>query len=186
MTRQPDQLWHSVFRQPFTGLSIGKPDHAAGETIHHLSLNLEKLGGKPKDKDLARCCIGALWLKADFFDEAHNIFQDLKSQTGSLWHGISHRREKDYSNAGYWYSRCGNHPAAHQMANKIPGELAGPFIDKLKFTPNWDFNKLNSIIQDNIRNNSCLIQLMALQEFEWCQVFQWTINSALGMDVLIA
>ena len=80
----------------------------------------------------------------------------------------------------------GNHPAAHQMANKIPGELAGPFIDKLKFTPNWDFNKLNSIIQDKIRKNSCLIQLMALQEFEWCQVFQWTINSALGMDVLIA
>jgi hypothetical protein len=53
---------------------------------------------------------GALYYAVDAFDPAHRIFQDEKSDLGSYWHGMMHRREADFDNARYWFRRAGGQP----------------------------------------------------------------------------
>jgi hypothetical protein len=43
----------------------------------------------------------------DAVDEAHRIVQEIKSDEGSYWHAMVHRREGDFENARYWYRRTG-------------------------------------------------------------------------------
>jgi hypothetical protein len=54
--------------------------------------------------------MAGLWLYCGFFDESHQIAQDIKTADGSYWHGILHRMEPDAGNAGYWFRRVGQHP----------------------------------------------------------------------------
>lgn len=50
----------------------------------------------------------ALWLtKADRWDEAHDIAQEIPSKTGSWIHGLLHAIEGDFGNSGYWFHRAG-------------------------------------------------------------------------------
>src|SRR5689334_664586 len=51
-----------------------------------------------------------LWLYVDDLDRSHTISQGIHSPTGSLWHGIMHRREGDFSNSLYWMRRAESHP----------------------------------------------------------------------------
>jgi len=50
----------------------------------------------------------ALWYAGRHdWDMAHNIAQDIHSETGSWIHAHLHRQEGDESNAAYWYRRAG-------------------------------------------------------------------------------
>ena len=50
----------------------------------------------------------ALWLtKKDQWEPAHNVAQDIHTETGSWIHALLHRIEGDIGNAAYWYSRAG-------------------------------------------------------------------------------
>ena len=51
-----------------------------------------------------------LLLYNDDLEESHTLSQGIPSATGSYWHGIMHRREPDYPNAGYWFRKVGEHP----------------------------------------------------------------------------
>jgi hypothetical protein len=54
----------------------------------------------------------ALWLaKADRWDEAHDLCQEVPGTAGAWIHAWLHRQEGDISNARYWYSRA-DKPAA--------------------------------------------------------------------------
>jgi len=68
-----------------------------------------------------------LWLAAGDLDRSHTISQDDASAEGSLWHGIMHRREGDYSNAAYWMRRVGSHDAFDQLAEQYGGEYRDPY-----------------------------------------------------------
>tara|TARA_R110000850_G_scaffold247744_7_gene372692 strand:- start:3485 stop:3778 length:294 start_codon:yes stop_codon:yes gene_type:complete len=53
----------------------------------------------------------SLWLtKAERWDEAHDIAQDISSKMGSWIHGFLHAIEGDFSNSAYWYNRAGEPP----------------------------------------------------------------------------
>lgn len=52
----------------------------------------------------------ALLYAVDGLDPAHRIFQAEKSDLGSYWHGMMHRREGDFDNARYWFRRAGRLP----------------------------------------------------------------------------
>jgi len=49
----------------------------------------------------------ALWHdgKGDW-DHAHRIAQEVDDETGAWVHAYLHRKERDTSNAGYWYRRA--------------------------------------------------------------------------------
>lgn len=70
-----------------------------------------------------------LLLRIDDLEGSHALSQDIDTPTGSYWHGIMHRREPDYSNAGYWFRRVGRHPVFDQLAAGVAGftppELVG-------------------------------------------------------------
>jgi hypothetical protein len=71
---------------------------------------------KIRDRSMADACLAGLWLYHDFLDESHTISQSIDTTTGSYGHGIMHRREPDFSNAGYWFRRVGNHPIFEPLA----------------------------------------------------------------------
>ncbi|MBX3238567.1 MAG: hypothetical protein KIT80_07285 [Chitinophagaceae bacterium] len=50
----------------------------------------------------------ALWYDAKgYWEQSHNIVQDIHDDTGSWIHAYLHRKEGDTGNARYWYSRAG-------------------------------------------------------------------------------
>jgi hypothetical protein len=51
-----------------------------------------------------------LYLHFDYWEEAHELAQDVETPDGSYWHGIVHRQEPDAANAAYWFQRVGAHP----------------------------------------------------------------------------
>ena len=68
----------------------------------------------------------------DCFDESHRVSQADDSSEGSFWHGIAHRREPDYSNAGYWFRRAGTHDVFPEIVKRV-GTGLGAKWDPLKF-----------------------------------------------------
>ena len=58
---------------------------------------------------------GGLLYALDALDEAHTFFQEEKSDLGSYWHGMVHRREADFENARYWFRRAGTLPVFAEM-----------------------------------------------------------------------
>ena len=50
----------------------------------------------------------SLWhTKANNWDEAHNIAQDIHTPMGSWIHALLHLIEGDIGNAGYWFRNAG-------------------------------------------------------------------------------
>ena len=95
---------------PLNELGPGKPTASLREKLHALSIDSAFAPHKVADRTMAQACVAGLWLRFDFLDESHAISQEIKTATGSFWHGIMHRREPDYDNAKYWFHRVPNHP----------------------------------------------------------------------------
>jgi hypothetical protein len=63
-----------------------------------------------------------LFLHFNYWDEAHEMAQDVETPDGSFWHGIVHRLEPDPGNAAYWFRRVGAHPVFPALRTRA-GEL---------------------------------------------------------------
>jgi hypothetical protein len=68
------------------------------------------------DDDMALCVKSGLLLWNDALEPSHVLSQQVKTETGSYWHGIMHRREPDFGNSKYWFRRVGSHPAFEAVA----------------------------------------------------------------------
>jgi hypothetical protein len=73
---------------------------------------------------LARLVRAGLLYAYDAIDESHRIVQEIRTDEGSYWHGMLHRREGDFENARYWFRRTGRLAAFAEMHGRTPGVSA--------------------------------------------------------------
>jgi hypothetical protein len=102
----PDRVWHPGLDAQIDAVSV-----------------LELAGDRPDGLQSAQAWKAAIYLWNDSLNAAHDLVQDLETPTGSLLHGIMHRRERDYSNAKYWFHRVGGHPAFHGLQLRVSERL---------------------------------------------------------------
>ena len=73
-------------------------------TAKQLAESAESGDSLPEGLDLG---LKALWLaRADRWDDAHDLCEDVADPDGSWIHAYLHRVEGDLGNAGYWYYRA--------------------------------------------------------------------------------
>ncbi|RED63825.1 hypothetical protein [Cohnella lupini] len=157
----PAQAWHpgldeEIAAIPESLLADGHPDGAAS----------------------ARAWKAALHLWNDSLAAAHDLVEQLNTPTGAALHGIIHRREGDYDNAGYWFRLAGNHPAYHGLQARAAGFLRestiprGPLkeaLDKIASQGSWNpylFVSAVAILENHIGEDDARSLLEMLQQLE--------------------
>ena len=72
----------------------------------------------------------ALWhaIKNNW-DMAHNIVQDINTDTASWIHAYLHRVEGDLSNANYWYKRSGKKSSDESLETELYNIIESVFIE---------------------------------------------------------
>ena len=125
------------------GMKVGTPALA-----HHAALAAlddSTVAPKPHRKSRmphdAECVKSALWLLFDYFEESHNLCQNIATPSGSYWHAILHRREPDEPNAVYWFRRVGEHPIFPELladAREFIGTSDHAELTHLAAGSTWD------------------------------------------------
>ena len=133
---------------------------------------------KISNADLAECCLSGIWLGFNFLNKSHDLSQNLKSQSGSYWHAIMHRREPDYSNSAYWFKRVGDHPLFKDIAEAIADTVkeASPALQAL--AKNFDPYAFNDICEAAYTGNQDTAICEAIQLIEWKLLFNYCYQGA--------
>jgi hypothetical protein len=161
-----------------------KPGPAEARDVLETLKPAEAITGVTVDHNMAACIVSGLWLWHDFLDHSHTISQSIETPTGSLWHGIMHRREGDFSNAKYWYRRCPGHPCYTSIAARAETIIKSLDADKLllKLTINgWDplafvdlVEAVHTLDDDHPRKKTTI----EIQKIEWHTVMQFSARAA--------
>jgi hypothetical protein len=148
----------------------------------------EKLFAVPiRDSDSANAVLAGLWLGHDALEESHHLSQAIDTTTGSFWHAIMHRREGDFSNAKYWYGRCGRHPALKAIAKLAAGlrSEAGVAQSRIRLdSEEWDGPALVDLVKSVRRQPADAGTDFAkkLQQIEWMGLFEYSVVRAADPD----
>ena len=116
-----------------------------------------------KDSSLGDTVKIGLLLWNDALDDAHRMLQEIDTRTGDHWHAIMHRREPDYSNSKYWYSRVGNHPIFPRLRLQVLSILKADsrqlaqfasYAEAIEEKDNWDASQFVDWCQAADQNES--------------------------------
>ena len=116
---QPSNPAFTVFMQAIdTGNlpGLGPEVRSSAQPSAALAQAVGALGLSGESADLAKAA-ALLW--HDHLDESHTFSQNIGSIDGSFLHAMMHRREPDYPNAKYWFSRVGDHPCFPALASDV-------------------------------------------------------------------
>ena len=70
-----------------------------------------------------------LWYAVkDNWDLAHNIVQDINTETASWIHAYLHRVEGDIDNAHYWYNRANKEPSSESLESELNDIIQSVFL----------------------------------------------------------
>ena len=73
---------------------------------------------EPSDK-LSGVYLAIWYAVKDNWDMAHNIVQDINTETASWIHAYLHRVEGDIGNAHYWYNRASKKPSSESLKSEL-------------------------------------------------------------------
>ena len=114
--------------------SLGPERRAGALNLDQCHAALDTLDLAPNQQTLIH---SALLLWHDHLDASHDLSQNIYSNDGSFLHGIMHRREPDYSNAKYWFTRAGQHEAYDSINTRAALALKDTSLTHLA-TAKWD------------------------------------------------
>jgi len=157
-----------IHRQPFP-LVQTKPDEDASGTLEGRSAaDLFPSSRYPQE------ALSGLFLRLNHWEKSHQLSQELNTAEGSYWHGIAHRLEPDYGNAGYWFRRTGQHPIFPQLL-AAAGDALGAQPTSWSLGQQWDPFLFNRWCEEAIRgrDEAKLAAATAIQQAEWELLFEW-------------
>jgi hypothetical protein len=135
------------------------------------------------DADMAAACLAGLWLYHDFLDESHTLSQSIDTTSGSYWHGLLHRREPDFSNAGYWFRHVGTHPVFEPLrveATKLAAGASGK-ATFLRTQTSWAPFAFIELCEASYDEKSPGHELCRqVQRVEWELLFDYCFRRAVG------
>jgi hypothetical protein len=165
-------------------LGEGAPDAEARGQLEDLSVKSAFAHAQVVDRDMAACCISAVWLLYDELDRSHTISQGIETTSGSCWHGIMHRREGDFSNSKYWFRRVGRHDAFGALAARAAELATARGHSKIGTVPGgqWDPFVFVDLCQQAVRGNDSALRDLCLdiQQAEWELLFDHCYRAAIG------
>jgi hypothetical protein len=148
------------------------------------SLNMTIFPRPVVDATAAKSCFSGLWLAFGFLDESHSLSQNIDTIEGSLWHGIMHRREGDFSNAKYWMRQGKRHPIYIELAARVQEDCQQQSIAPPSFAiPTWNSAGAVDAVQSALRHSaSTSLNLRRWLHFEWELLFQDCFGRAVGVS----
>jgi hypothetical protein len=136
---------------------------------------------------MARACIAGLWLRYDQLNESHAISQSLETPAGSYWHAIMHRRERDFSNAKYWFRRVGGFPTFAALNNFVreahiagldePAAASASFLRKQS---DWDPFQFVDLCEAAQSQPPLVSICRQIQQREWELLFEYCFRQAIA------
>lgn len=164
-------------------LDGGVENSAAESKLKALTVDAAFAGKKVVDQDMAQACISGAWLYHNFLDTSHTISQDIKTNTGSFWHGIMHRREPDFSNSKYWFRNVGDHPIFDDVCKEAAqmAKRSGDAPDFLTTQTSWDPYEFVDLCASALSGKSSADALCReIQQREWELLFDYSYRHAVG------
>jgi len=90
--------------------------------------NFIKLTKESNPSDVLSGIHLALWYAMkNNWDMAHNIVQDISTDTASWIHAYLHRVEGDLSNANYWYNRASKISSTESLESELNNIIKSVF-----------------------------------------------------------
>lgn len=168
-------------------LDAGAPRGRSQPSLHALAPKtaFAHAGRRSADRDMALCAIAGVWLLYDELDESHTITQSIKSDCGSYWHAIMHRREGDFANSKYWFRHVGAHPVFDPLAARAV-ELAAAagnsdLVERLAPRGGWEPFAFVDLCQRAEREGGAIRELaLDIQQAEWELLFDHCYRGAVG------
>jgi hypothetical protein len=119
-------------------------------------------------KIVPEAAMAGLYLYFDYWEEAHEMAQNIATPEGSYWHAIVHRQEPDAGNAGYWFRQVGAHPIFPALRE----QAAAMGLD---FGPRWNPNAFIDYCEEARRQPGGEGERLArqVQSAEWQLLFDY-------------
>jgi hypothetical protein len=133
-------------------------------------------GRTPADAAMFGLVRAGLFYAVDALDPAHRIFQEERSDLGSYWHGMMHRREADFDNARYWFRRAGRQPFFDRL-HRETGAHSGVMARQMSWDPYLFTGECEQV---RFGAEEKTEEMGKLQRAEFETIFEYTWRRAMG------
>lgn len=158
----------SLHRRPFPLVRTSPDESARKALVGKRAVDLFPSSRHPHE------ALSGLFLRLNDWEKSHQLSQELETVEGSYWHGIAHRLEPDYGNAGYWFRRVGQHPIFPQLLAAATDVLAAQRTS-WRLGEKWDSFLFNQWCEEVAESSdkAKLAAAIAIQQAEWEMLFEW-------------